>query len=369
MNFREMNRAVFAGERLPHVLFQPRIEPWFAWHKEFGCMPERYAPMSLLQFFDHLDVSMRYVQYYTDQPEPVIQGYTPDVTIREVVRGDRKTIIYETPHGDLVEEQHYTTDHTWRTREFAVKDPGDLAKLRWLYAHRTYRFSRENFAVGSAFMGERGEPQFWLPRSPYQALALDWMRYTDFVYAMADSPEEMIATMQAIDDSYDALYGEITASGMVKIANFGENLHAHLLPPRYVEGHLIPWYTRRSGQLRDAGIYTHVHLDGGVRGMLPYLKALPFDGIEALTPEPQGDVTLEEIKDHIGDKVVLDMIPAVLFMETYSREQLMQTVEKVVDLFHPRLVLGISDELPEGASEEAVARVRLVAEWCRQQRP
>ncbi len=365
MNFREMNQAIFRGERPPHVFFQPRIEPWYAWHREFQCMPAQYAEMTLPQLFDYLGVSMRYVHYYTDQPDPVIQSYTPDVIIHETREGDHCTVVFETPYGALTQELRYTADHTWRTHEFAVRQPDDLRKLRWLYAHRVYHFSPENFAIGSAFVGERGEPQFWVARSPYQALALDWMRYTDFIYALADSPREVAATMQAIDEAYDALFEEIAASGMVKIVNFGENLHAHLLSPRYVESYLLPWYAKRSGQLHAAGIYTHVHLDGAVKGLLPYLRDMPFDGIEALTPVPQGDVTLEQIKEHIGDKVVLDMIPAVLFLETYTREQLMETVERIVTLFHPRLVLGISDELPEGAGEEAIARVKLVAEWCR----
>ena len=32
---------------------------------------------------------------------------------------------------------------------------------------------------------------------------------------------------------------------------------------------------------------------------------------------------------------------------------------------YPRLILGVSDEVPEGAGAEAMARVKLVAEWCR----
>jgi hypothetical protein len=36
------------------------------------------------------------------------------------------------------------------------------------------------------------------------------------------------------------------------------------------------------------------------------------DGIEAITPEPQGDVTLEEMKEGLGDDLVLlDGIPAL----------------------------------------------------------
>ena len=96
-----------------------------------------------------------------------------------------------------------------------------------------------------------------------------------------------------------------------------------------------------------------------------YLRDIPFDGVEALTPTPQGDVTLEEIAEHLGDKILLDGVPAVLFMPQYSNEELMETVERVVSLFHPRLVLGISDELPEGTGPQALDRVRRVAEWCR----
>ena len=127
----------------------------------------------------------------------------------------------------------------------------------------------------------------------------------------------------------------------------------------------MPFYEKRSNQLRRAGIFTHVHLDGYFHSWLKYLKDFPFDGLEALTPEPQGDVTLEEIKEYIGDKILLDGIPAVLFMETYSREELMRTVEKVVELFHPNLVLGVSDEVPEGVGEEAMTRLEMISRWCR----
>ena len=85
--------------------------------------------------------------------------------------------------------------------------------------------------------------------------------------------------------------------------------------------------------LRKAGIYTHIHIDGYCHSLLKYLKDFAFDGYEALTPRPQGDVSLEQIKDHIGNQVLLDGIPAVMFLPTFSREELMQTTEKIVDSF------------------------------------
>ncbi len=365
VTFREMNLRVFEGKPIPHVLFQPRIEPWYDWHKTVGVFPEKYQNVSLLELFDDLKVSMRYVQYYTGMPDPVVQRWSPEVKIHERFTEKEGTRTYETPYGELVERLKYTSDKTWRVVEFAAKQPDDLKKLRWLCQHTIWSFSEENFDRGSRNMGDRGEPQFYLPHSPYQNLAMEWMKLPDFIYALADCPDEVEATMQAIDESYDPLYEQIITSGKVKIVNFGENIHDHLLSPRYFERYLIPWYEKRSNQLRKTGVYTHVHIDGYFRSLLKYLKHLPFDGYEALTPQPQGDVRLEEIKEHVGDKVLLDVIPAVMFIPPFSREALMEMAEKIVELFHPRLVLGISDELPQGADQDAIERVRMISEWCR----
>jgi hypothetical protein len=366
VNFREMNLRIFKGEPVPHVFFQPRFEPWYDWHKIFNCLPERYRDLSLRELYDQLHVSMRTVHYYTGMPDPIVRAFEPEMIIRQQFDDLSGTIVYQTPHGDLVEQLKRTQDQTWRTVGFPVRQPEDFKKLRWLYQHTRYSFDQRAFAQGSEYVGERGEPSFWVPKSPYQALAQMWMRLEDLIYALADCRAEVEETMRVIDDSYDGLYEQLTApASSLHILNFGENLHEALMGPRYFERYFFPFYEKRCAQLRQAGIYTHVHLDGYFHSLLKYLRHLPFDGLEALTPVPQGDVTLEEIKENIGDKILLDGIPAVLFLPLYSREELMETVEKVVRLFHPRLVLGVSDEVPEGADEEAMLRVQLVSDWCR----
>jgi len=366
MTKREMNLRVFSGEPIPHVFFQPRIEPWYAWHTQFGGLPERYADRSLLELYDDLDLSMRYVSYYTGQPDPVHRTHTEEIETERRAEGDGAVIVTHTPHGDLTERLHATVDGTWRTVEFPAKTCEDLKAVVWLLERTSVQFSAENFEQGSRFIGERGVPQFWVPKSPYQALCQQWMKLDDFIYALMDAPGLVEEVMALIDRSYDRLYEQITAYGRIKIINFGENIHEQLLSPQYFEKYLIPWYARRSGQLQDAGMFTHVHIDGYFKNLLPYLANLPFDGIEALTPLPQGDVSLDEMAEHIGDKVLLDGIPAVLFLPTYPERQFRQCVERIVELFHPRLVLGISDELPEGVDELGIDRVRWVSEYCRQ---
>ena len=110
---------------------------------------------------------------------------------------------------------------------------------------------------------------------------------------------------------------------------------------------MVDFAVKRPDDLRKHGFF---------HPLLKYLKDLPFDGLEALTPQPQGDVTP-------------DGIPAVFFLPTYSRDELMASVERIVALFHPRLVLGVSDEVPQGAEpEEAIKRIQMIADWCRARR-
>ncbi len=362
---RDINLRIFQGRDYPGVLWQPRVEPWYAWHSQFGTLPAHYAEMSLLEFFDDLDLSMRYVHYYTGMPQPTERRYTEPVKVEHTEEGERAATVTHTPHGELVERFHLTVDRTWRTVEFPVKTRQDLKALKWLLERTQWEFIPENFEEGSAFVGERGEPQFWLPKSPYQALCQQQMKLQDFIYALADAPDEVEEVMELIDRSHDRLYEQLAAYGGVHIINFGENIHDSLLSPAYFERYLMPWYEKRCGQLRAAGIFSHMHLDGYFKSLLPYLARLPFDGLEALTPQPQGDVTLEEMRDHIGDKVLLDGIPAIFFLPHYPEERMQECVERLVELFHPRLVLGISDELPEGVGEAGVERMRWVAEYCR----
>lgn len=365
MNKREMNLRIFQRLDVPHILFQPRIEPWYDWHRHFNTLPERYRAMTLLDLYDDLDISMRYVHYFTGMPDPVIVQYGPAVPhVLEDVSPTKRREVFSTPHGDLVTMHHLTVDNVWRAASFPVKNVDNLRALAWLYDNTEFHFSPDRFAQGDAYIGDRGVPQFWVPKSPYQALCQIWMTLENFIYALVEHPGLVEDVMRRIDASYDALYLELSQADQVQIVNFGENVHASLLSPRYFEDYLIPFWEKRSTQLRDAGIFTYMHLDGHFRSLLPYLKHLPFDGLEALTPRPQGDVTLEEIRDAIGDKILLDGIPALLFMDDYAIDHIAECTETVIAYFAPRLVLGISDEIPQGVGEQGIEKVRWISKYC-----
>lgn len=363
--FREMTLRVFEGKTNPHVLFQPRFEPWFDWQRQFDRLPAEIADLDIAGVFDHLGCSMRYVHYYTPCPNPIVQSFDPEVRIEREDRGETQLITYHTPHGPLHETRQMTVDGVWRTVDHAGKALEDLPRLKWLLARRRHRLNAEAFARGDAYIGERGMPQFWVPKSPYLTLCQQWMNFEPFIYALHDAPAEMAEIMAVIDENYDTLYAQLVAHEGVRLINYGENVAEAHSGPTLFERYLLPWYEKRVGQLRAAGVFTHIHIDGAFRTLIPLIRQLPHDGIEALTPRPQGDETMDEMQEAVGEKVLLDGIPAVLFMSQFPVERLERCVKNLVDRFGGRLVMGISDELPEGAGVEGYERLKRVAAWAR----
>ena len=70
-------------------------------------------------------------------------------------------------------------------------------------------------------------------------------------------------------------------------------------------------------------------------------------------------MTLEEIKAGLGDDIFLmDGIPAIYFDDIYPVEKLIESAEKLIEMFAPKLVLGISDEISSTGDIERIKIVR-----------
>jgi len=358
MTFRERILRTFQRKPVDRIVWQPRIYYWYNGRREMDTMPEKYRGMSMLEVYDDLGASPRY--------PPEVEGLSPfrtqvDDTVHHHRReeGRNVTTIHETPVGSLREvsrkgEMGSGGYHT----EYPLKSPADMEVMRYILDHTQFSFDREAFEEAEKTFGPRGVTQTFFPRSPFQRLVLSYMGLANTVYALTDYKKETEAFMKAIEEWDDAMF-EVICDSPVQILNFGENIDANVDAPRYYERYLLPHYRRRVEQVHASGKFCHIHMDGSLKALLPLINQGGFDGIEAATPLPQGDVTLEELKEALGDTILLDGIPAILFLPYYSDEELVEFATRVLDLFAPNLILGVSDELPPPADVE---KVRLISE-------
>jgi hypothetical protein len=355
MTDRERILRTFRGEPVDHVCWQPRLEHWFRYRQKTGTMPERYEGIDLFGVYDDLGCSVRYAG------RPLVFEYEK-CALR--VEGDEtgRTTSYETPMGTLTEVIHYGEEGTSGHRsKFPVETLDDIEVMEYFLADQRVRFDNDAFADIEQRLGERGVCQFYFPRSPLMRLIINYVGFEDTIYMLHDEPERAEQFMAHMERCDDDLF-DVLCESPTRILNFGDNIDAWLTPPPLFERYLIPVYERRCEQLHAAGKFTHIHMDGALKPLLPYLAKLPHHGIEAPTPLPQGDVELERLCDAMGEKIMLDGIPCVHFLPDFPLQELEECVATLLERQAPRLILGISDEISPPGEIERVRRVTQIIE-------
>jgi hypothetical protein len=352
MTDRERILSTYAGEPTDRIVWQPRLEHWYRYHHHTGTLPERYREMELIELYDDLGCSVRYAG------RPLV--YEQEKCSLRTEGDERgRTTWYETPIGTLSEVIRYGEEGTSaHYSKFPVERLEDIPVMEYFLSDQRVRFDMTQYEAIEARLGDRGVCQFYFNRTPLMRLIVQFIGFERTIYLLHDHRERMEQFMQHIERCDDQLF-EVLCESPTRIINFGDNIDAWLTPPPLFERYLMPIYERRCEQLHSAGKFTHIHMDGALKPLLPYLAKLPQHGIEAPTPLPQGDVELEELCEAMAGKIMLDGIPCLFFLPNFALSDLEECVEKLLELQAPRLILGVSDEIsPPGDIE----RIRHVSE-------
>lgn len=384
MNFREAVLEIFKGDDPGQVVWQPRIENWYDVNKRQGTMPEKYQGMTLLEIYDDLECSPRPYLYGRPSPEDLSDwegleraggGYCPqhvppvwtvrleggNITSEQEIDGNELIERWKTPKGNLTRR--------WRISElsivphvtdYPVKKVDQLKILEYILRHQKVELHYDNYELVREKMGDRAPLAINAPRAPFQMLILFYMNYQPGIIALHRHPIEVESFLKAAEEIDNRFYDMIKDSP-IDIVNFPDNVDGHFDSPPLLEKYLLPHWQHRTEELRKAGKYTDVHWDGSIKPILRYTHDVGVDGFEAFTPKPQGDVTIEEMSQALSDDLILlDGVPATHFLPSASVSTLKETVDQVIEEFAPKLILGISDEIPANGDIE---KVRLVSEW------
>ncbi|MEM2926026.1 MAG: uroporphyrinogen decarboxylase family protein [Candidatus Bathyarchaeia archaeon] len=356
MTPRERMLAVFKGLKVDRILWQPRLHHWYDVNKKLGTLPSRYRNASIIEIYDDLRATPRSYHFFNPCIRTLQGGKVEVETWEDEMTIRRK---YRTPKGVLRESIRKTEYGTATYHiEYPVKSIEDLRVLAYIVEGQEFEFDKEAYLRAMEEVGERAESIVGVPHLPIMRLIVSYMGFGATVKALWKHPREVEDFLSLLDASDDRRFKVIKESP-IRIVNFGDNIHHDLVSPPWFRKYVLPYYQRRTKELHEAGKFCTSHWDGNVGKVLPFVRQTGLDGIECLTPKPQGDVTLEEIKEALGDKILIDGLPATHFLPSVSREELRTFVEKVLKMFYPHLILGISDMLPPGGDIE---KVRFVSE-------
>lgn len=369
MNLRELNRQVLRHESGGKIIWQPRIGCWYG-DKIFNgeALPAPFTNMNRQQIYRKLGCSARPYEYggciiYKEHPEVRVEK----TRISDV---DEKTVI-STPVGNQTRIDRKTESSSRKIKvKWEIETEEEMKVAIWRENNCSWGWSQSIYEELEKEWGDLGLPTVNVfatgtesgPRVNIQDLYINKMGVEKTVYALYDWPSTVEEYFEARNQSYDRLIDVLNKSPIESI-NFGDNLHCGTLPADLFKKYVLPEYQRRCAKLHKAGKFVSAHWDGDVKAYLPYAKETGLDGIEAITPKPQGDVTLEEMKHALGDELfLLDGIPAILFDETYPVSMLKEFTHKLIELFAPRLVLGISDEISSTGNIDRIIMVQQIVD-------
>jgi len=361
MTRRELNRAIFKGTA-DKVLWQPRLEEWINTNRAKNQLPAPYRDMDDWEIYDYLRCSRR----YAGRAGLVQSLNRAGLVVIEERHPSHRVITYRTPVGEITTRYHdlWEGDRlaNERIEDFPVKTAKDLRVAIDLVNRQQFRADVKAFEAADRAFGQRGEPTLFLTSSGFTELVKDWCGLLGTYYLLNDEAAVVEEYLEACERR-DNRCIDAALQLPCRIFNFGDHATNEFTPPPILKKYLIPRWQRLAARLHKEGRYCHTHWDGHSKLMLPYLRDAQLDAVEALTPEPMGDMTLDEIKAAVGDEIIcLDLLPAICFLPNYRTSDLVNYAKRVIDMFAPRLILGISDEISSVGEIEKVAAVTEVVE-------
>ncbi len=355
MDLEILHHDVAFGNAGGKIIWQPRIECWYD-DKRFAGepLPAEFDGLTRPEIYRRLGCSARIYAFnrcFQKVPNSRISRERVELSDTEW------EIRVSTPIGTITEHWHSTPSSWAPVRDkWSVSTVEDLRVMGWIQEHTEWRFDREAYDDVRSEWSGLGAPTIFMPRVNVQHLYIDLIGVEGGVFMLYDRPDDVIRYFEILHENHLRLI-DVISDSPIDIINFGDNVHAGTLSPQLFTEYVLPAYQARCEKLHSAGKFVHSHWDGDTRPLLPFARETGLDGIEAITPTPQGDVELEEVKDALGDMYLIDGVAAILFDPLYPVEELLAQAQKVIDLFAPNLILGISDEI---SSTGDIYRVREV---------
>ena len=364
LNGEEPNEIVWTADITYWVDAQPQIvnifknrnteEGYLRFCKELGTMPYYWYGPEGCWFGD--EICLAKAQYKNVESIEKTDGWT------------RQTIL-KTPVGQL--EQRLSLSKQTCSAAFTkyfVENKEDLKVLLYILEHRLLVPSKiVNSYKKRAELWKRydGIPSVALPRSPLSALFTEWAGVQNGIYLMFDCKELITDILNLLEEQE-----KVVLDAACKIApdliHFTDNLNSETYTGFFDE-FMASRYRRRLDKLHSANVKAAVHLDGTMSGLLPKLAEVGFDAIEALTPKPVGDISVEEIRRvACNDRVILwGGVPGALFAPPYTWDDMERHVEGVLKAWQGQhFVLGVADQVPPNGDIVMVKKIsEIIRQW------
>lgn len=314
-----------------------------------GTIPDKYKDYTLLDFYREYDWGFHAHIYDWFDTE-----YTGGVESITEIDGNEKRTYLRTPKGELVQVHKLAADGTWCPREHYVKELKDLEILQIVLENSKYIPKFEYIQSIMDEIGDLGQVDFTVYRSPFGKLVHIYMGLEKVVYALMDAPE-LIHDFLKLQEEKDMEVVRLAVKGPQKCIMISDHADENLISPDWYEEYCIPFYQKAGKILHEAGKYISTHLDGNFKGHFHLLDKTGFDILDGCTPAPMFNYGVEELAAAMPEGMVAFRgVPSTLFCQKLPTEKILAFSDRIMEALKGRAIINVGDILPPNGNIEQV---------------
>jgi len=267
----------------------------------------------------------------------------PNVRITEQKREQdgkiRRDVTWVTDIGEL--HEWYLGE--WRM-EHLIKTEEDYRIMHRALSGSRYAPTNVHFAAAEKEVGQNGVTVGGLNRTPLQRIQIDYAGLEKFSLDLALESEPLFELIELMNGLKLEELACALQTDAVQI-KLWENLSIETMGPVVYRKHLVPLYRQMFNLMQGTGKKIQVHYDGKLRLIADDIRALAFDGLDSLTPAPEGDISIAEARTNWPDKF-LWMHPNLGWFSQPQDQLAVKIRQMAKDAGPRRYCLMISEEVP-----------------------
>ena len=230
--------------------------------------------------------------------------------------------------------------------EHPFKTEADYKVLEHIYSSIEFIDNSKEFSYTERIIGNEGFVMAYVGKSPFQIMLSEIMGIENCYFEYYGNPKKFRSL-------YELLYArtlekyKIAADSPADVIWAPENMTGLATPPPIFEEFCLPFYKEASDILHKKGKIMVAHMDGSLKTIKELVNESGIDAIEAVTPLPMGDVSVEELRKAWPEKAIWINFPQTL-LATYSIEMIEDYTLKMLNSIAPAkgFLIGNTENFP-----------------------
>ena len=237
----------------------------------------------------------------------------------------------KTPKGELITQSRQDDGiHTGWKIEYFCKTAEDAEKILSL-PYIPWKPSVASFFELDKKLGETGIILGDIP-DPL-CLTVDLFGFSEFLMVYIDNPELIFRLLVSFHERIYQYLKHLLENGATTLYRIcgPEYATPPYLSPADFDKLVTPYVTELIKLIHHYDAKARLHSHGKIQKALPSLARMEPDAIDPLEPPPDGDAELSEIREVLGNKVVLIGNIEERLFEVGSKEDIETAVQKAID--------------------------------------